>query len=108
MAGGIRISEPAADLGLALAIASSLTGFPAIPGLAVTGEIGLSGELRSVSHLDRRLNEIKRLGFSSCLLPTASVNKIALTDRIELLHARTVREAMAIFLKSIANEMEDH
>jgi DNA repair protein RadA/Sms len=67
--GGLRISEPAADLGVALAIASSLRNVPVAPGLAAIGEVGLSGEVRRVPQLQRRVDEAARLGLRECLVP---------------------------------------
>ncbi|TET75460.1 MAG: DNA repair protein RadA [Dehalococcoidia bacterium] len=67
--GGIRVNEPAADLGLALAIASSSRNARVNPDLVAIGEVGLSGELRAVSQLEKRLSEAAKLGFKSCLLP---------------------------------------
>ena len=67
--GGIRVNEPAADLGIALAIASSSRNARVNPDLVAIGEIGLSGELRAVSQLEKRLAEAAKLGFKSCLLP---------------------------------------
>ncbi len=72
VAGGLKVSEPAADLGIALAIASSLRGTAIDPNLVAIGELGLSGELRAVPHLERRLNEAAKLGFKRCLLPTTT------------------------------------
>ncbi len=69
--GGLRISEPAADLAVALAIVSSYRNQAVDPDLVLIGEIGLSGELRSVSQLDRRLIEATRLGFCRALIPQA-------------------------------------
>ncbi len=70
--GGIKISEPAADLGIALAIGSSFRGRRAKPNMVAIGEVGLSGELRAVSQLERRLAEAAKLGFDACLLPAAA------------------------------------
>jgi DNA repair protein RadA/Sms len=67
--GGMRLTEPAADLPVALAIASSLLDVAVDPGLAAAGEIGLSGELRAVPQAERRRSEAVRLGFNDCLLP---------------------------------------
>ncbi len=69
---GIKISEPAADLGIALAIGSSFRGRRAKPNMVAIGEVGLSGELRAVSQLDRRLAEAAKLGFDACLLPATA------------------------------------
>jgi len=69
VAGGIRVNEPAADLGIALAIASSFRNASISPDLVAIGEVGLSGELRAVSQIEKRLAEAAKLGFKSCLLP---------------------------------------
>ena len=71
VAGGLRIEEPAADLGVALAIVSSLKDTPVDPELVVMGEVGLSGEIRAVGHLEQRLKEAAKLGFKRCLVPSA-------------------------------------
>lgn len=70
IAGGIRISEPAADLGAAVAIAGSFQNKSLDPGIVMMGEIGLAGEVRSILNLDNRLLEAERLGFSQCIVPT--------------------------------------
>jgi DNA repair protein RadA/Sms len=67
--GGLKVNEPAADLGIALAIASSFKNARVSPSLVAIGEIGLSGELRSVSQLEKRLAEAAKFGFTSCLVP---------------------------------------
>lgn len=68
-AGGIRIDEPAADLGICVAMASSFAGRPLRPALVVFGEVGLSGEIRAVSQAENRIREAQRLGFRSVVLP---------------------------------------
>jgi DNA repair protein RadA/Sms len=70
--GGLDIKEPAADLAIALAIASSMMDRPVDDSIAVAGEIGLSGELRSIPRADRRVAEAGRLGFDSCMIPDAA------------------------------------
>jgi DNA repair protein RadA/Sms len=69
VAGGIKVNEPAADLGIALAIASSFKNARVNPDIVAIGEVGLSGELRAVSQLEKRLAEAAKLGFTSCLIP---------------------------------------
>ena len=71
--GGLHLAEPAADLPIALAIASSLWNQPVHPGLAAFGEIGLAGEIRSVTQPETRLNEATRMEFNSCLTPSSAV-----------------------------------
>jgi len=92
--GGLRVHEPAADLGLALAIVSSHRDKPVPPDLTALGEVGLSGELRSVSQLERRLLETERLGFRRCLLPEAALARTKPKTKLELLPAATLREAI--------------
>ena len=74
IAGGIRISEPAADLGVAAAIAGSFRNVSIDPGIVMMGEIGLAGEVRSILNLDTRLLEAERLGFSQCVVPKLPKN----------------------------------
>jgi DNA repair protein RadA/Sms len=69
VAGGVRVDEPAADLGVALAIASAARGIPVRSSLATFGEVGLTGRLRPVSQAERRLAEIAKLGFAEALVP---------------------------------------
>jgi DNA repair protein RadA/Sms len=72
VAGGIRLEEPAADLGLALALASSFRDRALAPDLVAIGEVGLGGEIRPVPQLARRLAEARRLGFQSAIVPRRS------------------------------------
>jgi len=96
--GGLRVSEPAADLGIALALASSFRNLPVVPGTVVLGEVGLTGEVRAVSQMESRLREAMRLGFHRCLVPERSLE---LQDRfpdMELLGVRMVRDALEVGL----------
>jgi DNA repair protein RadA/Sms len=92
--GGLRIGEPAADLGIALAIASSFRDVGVDPELVVMGEVGLSGELRAISHLDRRVAEAARLGFKRCLVPKSGARISPAPKDIELIPISTLREAI--------------
>jgi DNA repair protein RadA/Sms len=94
--GGLKIKEPAADLGIALAITSSHRDVAVDPELAAVGEVGLSGELRGVSQLERRVSEAARLGFKRCLVPKAGA-KVG-GGGIELIPAGTLREAIGLGL----------
>ncbi len=98
VAGGLKISEPAADLGIALAIASSFRDIGVDPELAVVGEVGLSGELRAVSQLDRRINEAARLGFKRCLVPKGGAKVSPPPKDIQLIPVSTLREAIKVGL----------
>jgi DNA repair protein RadA/Sms len=95
--GGLKVGEPAADLGIALAIASSARDISVDPALVAAGEVGLSGELRAVSQLDRRVAEAARLGFKRCLVPKTGAQIKAPKD-IQLLTAATLREAIKLGL----------
>src|SRR5215211_1026163 len=93
--GGLKIAEPAADLAVALAIGSSVRERQVDPGTVAVGEIGLSGELRSVNQLDRRVNEARRLGFSRVIVPSAPGRRPqSLPDGVEIVRAGSVAEAM--------------
>ncbi len=96
--GGLRINEPAADLSVALAIASSYRDVPVAQDLAVMGEIGLSGELRSISQPIKRLNEAARLGFTRCLLPRSVRLSKDRPPGLEVVRAGSLREALDVGL----------
>ena len=96
--GGMRIGEPAADLAIALAIASSFRDVGVDPELVAVGEVGLSGELRAVSQLDRRVSEASRLGFKRCLVPKAGAKISPAPQNIELIPVSTLREAIKVGL----------
>ena len=98
--GGLRIDEPAADLAIALAITSSVKDRPLPADLAVVGEIGLSGELRSVSQLPARLNEAAKLGFRRALIPqSVRPSGDPLPEDIEPIAVRSLGEAMDVVLR---------
>jgi DNA repair protein RadA/Sms len=90
--GGLAVDEPAADLGIALAVASSFKGRHVEPRTIVFGEIGLAGELRRVRHTDRRLNEARKLGFQRCILPGGF--SVRQSDTIDLLPVDRLTEAL--------------
>lgn len=95
--GGLKIGEPAADLGIALAIASSFRDVGIDPSLVVVGEVGLSGELRAVSQLERRVTEAARLGFKRCLVPKVGA-RVSPPQGVELIPVGTLREAIGVSL----------
>ncbi|MBN1875273.1 MAG: DNA repair protein RadA [Anaerolineae bacterium] len=93
--GGLQVEEPAADLAIALALASSIRDKPVPADLAVVGEVGLSGEVRSVGQLEARINEAVRLGFSKVMVPRSLRRpKLRLPEGVQLIHVRSVKEAM--------------
>lgn len=91
--GGLKIGEPAADLGIALAIASSFRDAEVAPQTAVVGEVGLSGELRAATQMERRLSEAARLGFKRCIVPKAGA-KFTPPKDIEVVTVGSLREAI--------------
>jgi DNA repair protein RadA/Sms len=96
--GGLRINEPAADLALALAIASSFQNIALPPDLAAVGEVGLSGELRAVGQLSRRLNEAVKLGFSRCIVPATHRKVAKVAEGMEVIPARSLADALSTAL----------
>ncbi|MCC8182863.1 MAG: DNA repair protein RadA, partial [Clostridiales bacterium] len=92
---GLNLNEPAADLAAVLALASSFRDRPVPEDLAAVGEVGLTGEIRSVSVLGQRLSEIHRLGFYKCLVPARGVKDIDIPG-MQLIPVRNIREALAV------------
>ncbi|MBQ8945216.1 MAG: DNA repair protein RadA [Lachnospiraceae bacterium] len=96
LTGGIRISEPALDLGMAMAIASSFKNRPLDPHTAVFGEVGLSGEVRSVSQAESRIKEASRLGFTTCVVPKSNADKLKGIKDIRIIGVASLDDAMAL------------
>ena len=96
--GGLSLDEPAADLAAILAMASSFRDRPVPADLTAIGEVGLTGELRSVSALGQRLSEVRRLGFTKCLIPKRTQGKLAVPEGLELIRVGNIREALAALL----------
>lgn len=92
--GGLQIAEPAADLAIASAIASSSKDRPIKQDLALIGELGLSGELRSVAQLPARINEASKLGFGSVIIPRSSSSGEVLPKDVEIIQVATLQEAL--------------
>lgn len=92
--GGLRLDEPGADLPVILAVASSYRDQPIADDLVVIGEVGMTGEIRSVSHLNQRLGEASRLGFKKCMIPRSSSEKLEIPDGMTVYRVRNVREAI--------------
>ena len=97
--GGMRVDEPAADLAVAMALVSGLRDIPIDENLIAFGEIGLSGELRSVPRANERVNEAARMGFKQCILPKACLKQITGTPAsMKLIGVSRLSEAVA-FIK---------
>ncbi|TLS48511.1 DNA repair protein RadA [Paenibacillus antri] len=98
VAGGVKLDEPAADLGIAVALASSFRDKPTRPEDVVFGEIGLTGEVRGVSRVDQRVNEALKLGFKRVIVPDKSMKQWTPPRGIEVVPVGTVRDALNLLL----------
>lgn len=92
--GGLRLDEPGADLSVVLAVASSYRDTPIADDLVAIGEVGLTGEIRSVSHLNQRLGEVSRLGFTKCIIPRGGSEKLDIPKGLNVYRVRNIREAI--------------
>lgn len=97
IAGGIRMNEPAIDLGIVMAIVSSYKNRPISDGTIVFGEVGLSGEVRAVSMPEQRVAEARKLGFKTCVMPEVSRDMIKNAEGIEIIGVKSVNQAMSLF-----------
>jgi len=96
--GGLYLDEPAADLAMMIALASSFRDKSVPNDLVAIGEVGLTGELRSVNSLGQRLSEVRRLGFTKCIVPSRSSGKLVVPEGLELIRVDNIRQALsAIF-----------
>lgn len=96
LAGGIRIQEPAVDLGMVMAIVSSFKNRPVDESTVVFGEVGLSGEVRAVSLAEQRLQEAVKLGFTTCVMPKANADMLKNTKSIKVIGVSNVQEAIEL------------
>lgn len=90
--GGFKVEEPALDLGIVSAIISSYQDKPFSPEIAVVGEVGLAGEVRAVSGIDQRVNELKKLGFKSILIPEGNVKGLKFDPELNIIGIKNVYE----------------
>ncbi len=94
--GGVRIDEPAADLGIVCSLASGYRNFVIPEDTALIGEVGLTGELRGVNHIEKRISEIEKLGFKKCILPKNNQSGLKnFRTNVELIYAGSVIEALS-------------
>ncbi len=96
VAGGLELSEPAADLALCAAVASSLRDSPVGADVAVMGEVGLAGEVRGIPQCDRRVSECARLGFTTIVLPKVNLNRMKAPEGLRLIGVDTVMQALSV------------
>ncbi len=92
--GGLRLDEPGADLPIVLALASSYRDQSVADDLVAIGEVGMTGEIRSVSHMNQRLAEITRLGFKKCIIPRGGSEKLDIPSGLTVYRVRNIREAI--------------
>ncbi|MBD5521594.1 MAG: DNA repair protein RadA [Lachnospiraceae bacterium] len=94
LAGGMKITEPAIDLGIAMAVASSFKNRPINDKIAAFGEIGLSGEVRGVSMIEQRINEAAKMGFTTCVIPKVCVKQLKSMENIKIIGVSSVQDAI--------------
>jgi DNA repair protein RadA/Sms len=94
--GGLRLDEPGADLPVILAVASSYRDTPISGDLVAIGEVGLTGEIRSVTHMNQRLAEVARLGFTKCIIPKHGSEKLDIPQNLIVYRVRNLREAIEV------------
>jgi DNA repair protein RadA/Sms len=92
--GGVKIDEPAVDLGIAAAVASSFLDKPIADDTLVLGEIGLAGEIRGIAQVETRLSEARKMGFQRCLIPSANRKRVADTQDIDVIGIENLAQAM--------------
>ena len=94
--GGLRLDEPGADLPVVLAVASSYRDMPIADDLSAIGEVGLTGEIRNVSNMNQRLQEIARLGFKKVIIPKYGSEKLDIPEGLKVYRVRNIREAIEV------------
>lgn len=94
VAGGVRVVEPAVDLAIVAAVASSFLDKPIAEGTLVLGEVGLTGEVRAIGQVDTRISESRKMGFTRCLAPESNLKRLRDIDGIEIMGVKTVSEAV--------------
>jgi DNA repair protein RadA/Sms len=94
VAGGVKIAEPAVDLGIVSAVASSFLDKPIPEATIVLGEVGLTGEVRAIGQVEIRVGEAKKMGFTRCLVPESNINRMSSIKDIEITGIKTVSDAI--------------
>ena len=92
--GGIRINEPALDLGIALATASSFKNIPIPNDSIAIGEVGLTGEVRNVNMIEKRIKEAEKLGFKTCIIPESNKKLLKESYKLDIIGVKNIIEAM--------------
>ncbi len=94
IAGGMRLDDPSADLGIVYALVSSFRNRPVDEGLVAFGEVGLSGEVRGVSSAEQRVNEAKKMGFTTCIVPKSNMDSIKKLEGIKVIGVSNLVQAL--------------
>jgi DNA repair protein RadA/Sms len=94
VAGGVKIVEPAVDMGIVSAVASSFLDRPILKGTIIFGEVGLTGEVRAIGHVETRIAEAKKMGFTRCLIPKSNLKRMTKIKGIEMVGLKTISLAM--------------
>jgi DNA repair protein RadA/Sms len=94
VAGGVRLDEPAADLGMAISIVSSLRDTPVDAEAVVVGEVGLGGEVRTIHQIEKRIAEAEKLGFKRIILPANNIKNLRANGGIEIVGVENVEKAI--------------
>ncbi len=94
VAGGVKVEEPAVDMGIVAAVASSFLDRPLPEGSIVIGEVGLTGEVRAVGQVEKRVSEIEKMGFAKCLVPNGNMKRMTKIGDIEIAGISTISEAI--------------
>jgi DNA repair protein RadA/Sms len=97
--GGVRVEEPAIDLAIAAAVASSLLDRPVDPHTVLLGEVGLTGEIRGIGRADLRVKEAARLGFRHCVLPRTNVDRVVNLRDLDVIGVGSLKEALDVVLR---------
>ena len=92
--GGIKINEPAIDLGIIMVVASSFKNKPIPKDVVIMGEVGLTGEVRRISMIEKRIKEAEKLGFKTCIIPENNLKNLKEKYSIKLIGVRSISEAI--------------
>ena len=98
LAGGMKLGEPAIDLGIICAVVSSYRNLPVHEGTLIFGEVGLTGEVRGVSHVEQRLAEAIKMGFTRCIMPKTNAEVLGdnICQKIQVIGVSNVREVIQV------------
>ena len=99
IAGGLRVDEPAADLGIVVALASSLSSKAVSASTVVLGEVGLTGEIRTINHLDKRLIEAAKMGFTTVIVPQGNLNNCPKVTSLKIIGVEHIRDVLKVVLE---------